>query len=684
MSFLNPLFLLGLAALAAPVLVHLVRRTRARRVEFPALYFVRQVPQRTIRRRTLHNLLLLLLRCLAILLVVLAFTRPFFSGANAARESDKGRASIILVDASLSMRHGERFDEAKRRAETILGEAQADEQVALLSFGESFEVLSRFTDEKNNVRTALNRATVGYEATDYEQALRGAEALFADVKTDGLKRVFLISDFQSTGWNSTNATFKLSSDLRLVPIDVGGAEQPANIAITNVEARGAVYGQKYADKMAVHVSNFSDEARDRVMLNFQINDQTVEKREVALAARDSKVVEFTGFNLAEGANRCLIDLQSDDFPHDNRFYFTLHGEPAAKALIVESGARGRGESFYLQNALATGDNLPFNFTVRSANAVDPASIPEQSLVILNDAGSLPARAVDALTSFVEAGGRMIIASGPQTRPETFNQSFARISPANLREIVEFRRGESVAMTDVKMSHPVFEIFRGSGRLASARVFGYQRAEPRENAAVLARYEDGSPAFVEGAVGENGRVLLFTSTLGMSWNDLALTPTYLPLVQQMVRYLGEREVTAWHRLGQTFAVGKESSGAAPAIDSPAGVRIKSSGLTPSGETLVTAREPGFYRLRYEARPDFAAVNVSGREGDFSKLNMEEFLATIAGGHGALAAGDEAGDLATAQEIEARQRVWWPLLALALILFATEAVLARRTKMVKMIG
>ena len=61
MSFLNPLFLLGVAALAAPILVHLVRRTRARKVQFPALVFVRQIPQRTIRRRTVHNLFLLLL-----------------------------------------------------------------------------------------------------------------------------------------------------------------------------------------------------------------------------------------------------------------------------------------------------------------------------------------------------------------------------------------------------------------------------------------------------------------------------------------------------------------------------------------------------------------------------------------------------------------------------------------------
>ena len=87
MSFLTPLFFIGVAALAAPILVHLVRRTRARKIQFPALVFVRQVPQRTIRRRTLQNVLLLLLRSLAILLIVIAFTRPFFRSDSAPRSA---------------------------------------------------------------------------------------------------------------------------------------------------------------------------------------------------------------------------------------------------------------------------------------------------------------------------------------------------------------------------------------------------------------------------------------------------------------------------------------------------------------------------------------------------------------------------------------------------------------------
>jgi hypothetical protein len=683
MSFLSPLFLLGAAAVAAPILVHLVRRTRARRVEFPALVFVRQVPQRTIRRRTLRNRLLLLLRCLALLLVVFAFTRPFFGGAGAAAHAETTRASLLLIDASLSMRHAGHFAEALRRAEAVMQEAQQGELFAVVTFGEGYEVVSDFTADTAAARAALKGLEAGYEATDYEQGLRGAETLLGTLKGAGPKRVLLISDLQAAGWNPARSSFRLRPDVRLAVIDVGG-DPSANVAVTNVEARGAVYGKRYEEKLAAHVSNFGEEARGQLAVEFLVNEQTAERRTIDLAPRDSKVVEFTGFNLSEGPNRCSVRLRSEDFAADNEFFFTLRRDAPAKALIIDGAGRGRGDSFYLLNALTTDDNLPFTFDVKAPGAVDPVGLASNSLVILNDAGAAPGPLADGLTRFVEAGGRLVIAAGPRTRPESFNQALQRVAPARLVEQVQLRRGETVAMTDVKMDHPVFEIFGGGGRLAAARVFGYQRAEPREGSVVLARFEDGSPALVESGAGAPGRVLLFASSLGMSWNDLPLTPLYLPLVQQMVRHLGEREVSAWHRLGQTFTVGKDSGGGPPPVDTPAGARLKPGGSTQAGDLLVTGREPGFYRLRYGAGHDFVAVNVDAREGDFTKLDPQAFLAAVTDPNPSVLADAETDEAAGGAEIEARQRVWWPLLLAALLLFTAEAWMARRIRVAKVVG
>jgi hypothetical protein len=166
--------------------------------------------------------------------------------------------------------------------------------------------------------------------------------------------------------------------------------------------------------------------------------------------------------------------------------------------------------------------------------------------------------------------------------------------------------------------------------------------------VLARFEDGSPALVEARTGK-GRVLLFTSSLGPSWNDLPLTPLYLPFIHQMVRYAGSREENAWYGLGQTFTVGKEKDAAPPAVDTPGGARLNESRLTPDGDLLVTAREPGFYRLRYSAAPGFAAVNSDGAEGDFTKVNFPEFVTGVTGGAGS-AEGTEANRNLSNEEVE----------------------------------
>ncbi len=682
MSFLNPLFLLGLAAVAAPIIVHLVRRTKAPRVEFPSLMFVRRVPQKTIRKRMVQNWLLLALRCLAFLLLALAFVRPYF-GSGEANEGQGRRANVILLDTSFSMRFGKRFDQAKARAQSILDQTAGSESTALVTFGQGYEAVAKFTTDGSKLKAALDGVQVGYGSTDYVQALRGAAELFKEI---GLKdrRIILISDFQAAGRNPAESGFQLSKDIKLVTMDVGEANA-FNLAVTDVGARALIYQPKYEEKLTARIANFSDEVRSGVRVEFLLNERAVEKRELKIAANDSATVEFTGFNLNEGINRCEIKIEGDDFPFDNRFYFTLRRAEQLKALLIETASRGRSESFYFRNAMTTGENLPFDVESKTAGSVNPGDLSPYRVVILNDATISPALAT-GLTKFVEAGGGLIIATGPHTEAASFNQVFQNAAPAKLEEKVQFRGGSGgdyVTMSEIKTDHPIFEPFRQSGRLASARVFAYHRAVSREGAAVLARYEDGNPALIEATQG-SGKILLFTSTFDASWNDLPLTPLYLPLVRQMTSHLGEREERAWHQLGQSFTVTPAKDGTVPAVDQPSGERLTERKQTATGELIVAAKEPGFYRLRFSNLSDFAAVNVDTKESDLTKLNLEEFVAAMTGADPKAQTAAAANEKLSNEEIESRQRVWWWLLVVALLLFLTEAILSRRTRMAKVIG
>ena len=70
----------GLAAIAVPILVHLIQRERKDVIEFPSLMFIRRIPYQSVERRRIHNWLLLAAarrrrwRCSCA-----AFSRPFFT-----------------------------------------------------------------------------------------------------------------------------------------------------------------------------------------------------------------------------------------------------------------------------------------------------------------------------------------------------------------------------------------------------------------------------------------------------------------------------------------------------------------------------------------------------------------------------------------------------------------------------
>lgn len=680
MSLLSPLFLLGLAALAAPIIVHLVRRTRAPLVEFPSLMFVRKVPQRTIRRKRLHNLLLLLLRSLAIMLAVLAFARPFFEGDGAAAlQSD--RSNLILIDASLSMRYGNRSEQAKARARAILDDISG-EKSALVTFGQDFEILSRLTTDAEKLRSQIDLLEPGLGATDYEQALRATENVFAEAGK-GERRIFLISDFQASGRTVGEGGYRLPREIKLLGVDVGEGYAP-NLAIVEVGAHPVIYQQKYTDKINVRVANFSDEDRSGIRVELSINDHVVEKRELRIPARGVESVEFTGFNLSDGVNRCLATISDDAFAPDNRYFFTIKRAEQYKALVIETAVRGQSESFFLKNALTAGENLPFSLTVKSAGSVNPGELGSYRVVILNDPADLSDAVAGQLLKFTEAGGGLIIATGPHARADVFNRQFGTLAPAKLQEPVQARSDYAV-FSEIKTDHPVFEIFRESGRVSATRFFGYHRSTPGEKSSVLARFGDGSPALVEGAHGK-GKVLLFTSTLDSTWNDMPLSPIYLPLVRQAVRHLGERDEKTSYPVGKPLTAPPAQDGTLPAVDSPSGVRITERAETPLGDLIVNPRETGFYRLRYPGAPAFVAVNVDGRESDLTRLDVNEFVASVSSGNqgasGASAGAAEAKP--SREEIEGKQRVWWLLLLASMLLFVSEAVIARRMKTARIIN
>src|SRR4051794_972510 len=135
MSLLAPLYILGGLAIALPVLFHLIRRTPQGRQDFSSLMFLAPSPPRITRRSRLNNILLLLLRAAALGLLAFAFARPFLradSGLNVSQQ--RGRRVAILLDTSASMRRGDLWQQAVRRAEEVAAGLTPADEAALFLF----------------------------------------------------------------------------------------------------------------------------------------------------------------------------------------------------------------------------------------------------------------------------------------------------------------------------------------------------------------------------------------------------------------------------------------------------------------------------------------------------------------------------------------------------------------------
>ena len=220
MSFLAPLFFAGLAAIAVPILVHLIQRERKNIIAFPSLMFVRRIPYQSVERRRIHNWWLLLLRIAAMALLIAAFSRPFLrvDPVKAAAALSGAREVVIMLDRSASMGYGDHWTRAKAEAKKIVGSLSGEDRGTLVLFGTGAEEAVRATGDRARLESAIDAAEVTSDATRFAPALRLAQSLLS---RSGLprKEAVLISDFQKTGWERQEE-INLPEGAELKPISV--------------------------------------------------------------------------------------------------------------------------------------------------------------------------------------------------------------------------------------------------------------------------------------------------------------------------------------------------------------------------------------------------------------------------------------------------------------------------------
>ena len=697
LTFLAPLFLAGLAAIAVPIYVHLIQRERKEAVEFPSLMFLQQIPYRSVRRQRIRHWMLFALRCLAILLFAAAFARPYVQrpagvaggGPGAAREV------VVLLDRSYSMAYGDRWVRAQDAARRTVDGLGAGDRATVVAFDETAEALTEATAERGRLRSAIGEAAPGSGGTRYAPALRLAQKVLAE-SSRPRREVVLVSDFQRRGWEARDDV-QLPAGATFTPVDVSDGKI-ADVAVTTATLRRDRAADRDYLVAGARLANAGEEAVSSLPVTLSINGRAIETRRVQLAPRSAATVTFGRIPLPDGETRGVVSVRPDALPADDAFHFTLSPSQELSVLVVEPPDPHANQTLYLRRALELSETPPVRVAIRKVGQLGAADFATTALVVLNDVAFPQGEAARRLADFVVRGGGLLVVLGEHSTPGAWTGDVPqRLLPGAVGTTVDRTGDAGGTLVSLEYTHPVFELFNQprSGDFATARFFRYRTLDVRgdplaDTTTVLARFDDGAVALAERRVGA-GRVLVWTSTLDNFWNDLALQPVYLPFVHQAARYAARiSEEKPWFTVGEALDIGKQAAAGAPGgarwdggaelvAQAPSGARVQLGGR--SGPRALELREHGFYEIRRlgatAGSGRTVAVNVDPAEADLSRMEPSELTAAVT--RQGAAAQAAAFGLAAPEEAEQRQSLWWYLLAVAVGLMALETVMANRIRL-----
>ena len=523
MQFLAPLFLAGLAAIAIPVVLHLVRQHQAPVMPFTAVKMIRSAPVEQRSMRHLRDLLLLLLRAAAIALLAFAFARPFFAQA-----ASPAPVTMVAVDVSASMSGAERFAAAQTAARQAIDAAPADHRVGVAAFDHNGRTVLLPQADRGAARAAVDRLQPGFGATRYAAAIAAA----ADAFDMAPGRIIIVTDRQRAGW-AGEAAARVPKDVEVVwsPIDA----PRRNVGVTAFAVRGE-------RARATVINSGREPVSTSLTLAAAASEGVVETRlavrPVSIAAGETQVIEFSEAPPSSGTLTVAV-ADPGGVPADDARHLVMDAAPARRVLIVTSGLDEDREAYYARHALAAAPaNQRVDVTIAGGTKLRDnlaEALTKADVAVVLSTRGIERNGPAAIRAFRESGGGVVLVAGPSAEPAVLAEM---LDAGETRAVPGAAGSHALVLSDAR--HPVFASLGPlAGALGSARVTRAMFLEAPQ-LAVLARYTSGAPALAERRrSGSEGRTLILTTDISNSWNDLALHPAFVPLLHEMTGHVDGR-------------------------------------------------------------------------------------------------------------------------------------------------
>ena len=560
MSFLNPLFLFALIAVAVPLLIYLLNVTKPKRIQFSTLAFFNSLKQSALRKIRIKRWLLLAVRILAVASLAVALAKPFLPAGMGLVDDVQPMVAGILVDNSPGMeqvdRNGPYIEQAVNIAREIISHKSGDDRVLLnVTNGEGLNL------------PLLSPAAARTETGDIE--VLNAGNYMAENLRDMLRRVkeakepnkiiYVITDGQETQLQVlADMNIEEKFDTRIEFIRVGDAT-PANVGYEDVSIAS---GEGEIILTAI-LKNYGAEIASNQFLSLYVNEELIVQQPYELASDASREFRFTLPDTREPYIAVELLIEGDEMTFDNRYYAAVQLPVQRNLLVIESSEGRAGFPSYLRPMLNAAVDETGQFTVDyiRIDDISPDSFVQYDAVVLNGVRSIPDYISQPLIDHVQQGAGLLLLPASDGSISSYNRLLGFSDAGSYRDL--FGRYGSFDPVDRLATptegHPVLEAMFDKQdeeeiRLNVPELFFYYRIDESgaRNTTPILTSRTGNALLSETQVG-SGRLIYSAIGADPGWSNFPIKPLFAPLFFRTVNYLvsGEGARLNNHTLGNPF-------------------------------------------------------------------------------------------------------------------------------------
>lgn len=691
MGMLAPWLLGGFAFLVVPWIIHRKRKPPRNPTPFSSLMFVPQGAPTTRARKQVENPWLMALRMLLLLLLALAFARPYQEVlATYSAEGPESVWHVLLVDVSASMSADENRAAREEAIALAFRAMGAHDAVAVVAFDSHAQVVLPFAPPENptrngvaGARKALASLPESAGATDFRAALSLAESLLQRVEDSEespvRREIHLVSDLQRTGLPADGRQDVLSENMVLHLYPVHHAVM-SNVAVEEMALLRRPEAKLLVRARVQHYGESPVQLTCRVV----VDGEEVERQPLSLSGRGSRTLSFLVDADTTMPHRVAVEaVESDAFEADNARYAYYTPEPMREigVLWAMPGAAPQEVSRFLNAAMAESQPLPWQLSglqsEKLADGADHDTLPDVLVVV---GSALDTAVVAVLEAQLQAGGRLLLIPDRAGYPESLAERILKPLGVQVAEprFSEAEAGRYASFSWVDFEHPVFQSFRepqySDFSMVRFQNFFTLLQEEGAPSAVIARLEGDHigaefPAVITATRGE-GEVLLWAFPLDPDWTNLMRTRRFIPLLHESIALLLPPLPTprTWH----TGEVPRPSSDVTQA---PLTLQYPSADGWKDSESMARLTRPGFVAWADQAGvvQTMESVNSDRRESDLAVFDEAAFRLRVAREESAPSEKKRTVALSPRQDV-VHWEYGYPLLAILLAGYVLESGIA----------